>query len=66
MYQIVKTHELAMELKTSHHTLKKNWRNFPHFFIGDGRNLKGARFIVSEVVEHLKIEADYVSVEKQK
>lgn len=65
MYQIVDIKELATELKASPHTLKKNWRSFPHFFIGDGRTLKGARFDVSEVIEHLKKEADHVSMEKQ-
>ena len=60
---IVDIYELASILKSSHHTLKKNWRKFPHFFIGDGRNLKGARFDVSEVIEHLKKEARHVSME---
>jgi hypothetical protein len=57
---------LSSILKTSHHTLKKNWRKLPHFFIGDGRNLKGARFDVSEVIEHLKKEARHVSMETSK
>jgi hypothetical protein len=64
MDQIVDIYELAAILKASHHTLKKNWREFPHFFIGDGCNLKGARFEVSEVVKHLKKKARYVSVER--
>jgi hypothetical protein len=66
MYPIVDIHELATILKASPHTLKKNWRSFPHIFIGDGKTLRGARFIVSEVIEHLKKEAGHVSVEKQK
>ena len=63
---IVDIYELASILKSSHHTLKKNWRKFPHFFIGDGRNLKGARFDLCEVIQHLKEEARYVSMEKFK
>ena len=66
MNQIVNIYELATILKASHHTLKKKWRDFPHFFIGDGKNLKGARFIISEVIEHLKKEASHVSVERSK
>ena len=66
MNQIVDIYGLATTLKASHHTLKKNWRDFPHFFIGDGKNLKGARFVVPEVIEHLKKEARHVSVERSK
>jgi len=66
MDKIVNIQELASILKASPHTLRKNWRDFPHFFIGDGKNLKGARFILSEVIEHLKKEARYVSVERSK
>jgi integrase len=54
MNQIVNIYGLAAKLKASPHTLKKNWQNFPHFFIGDGRNLKGARFDVPEVIIYLK------------
>ena len=66
MHQIVDIHELATILKASHHTLKKNWREFPHFFIGDGCTLKGARFDVAEVIEHLKKKSRYVGVERSK
>ena len=64
--QIVDINGLAKELSASKHTLKKNWRSWPHFFIGEGRNLKGARFIISEVVSHLKEEAGNVNLEKPK
>jgi hypothetical protein len=66
MYQIVDIYELAAILKASPHTLKKIWRSLPHFFIGEGKTLRGARFIVYEVIVHLKKEANHVSVEKQK
>jgi hypothetical protein len=63
-YQIVDIRGLATELCTSKHTLKKNWRSLPHFFIGEGKNLKGARFNVPEVIEHLRKEANHVSLER--
>jgi hypothetical protein len=63
-YQIVDINRLASELCASKHTLKKNWRSLPHFFIGEGRNLKGARFNVPEVIEHLRKEASHVSLER--
>ena len=66
MNQIADIRGLAKTLFASKHTLKKNWRKFPHFFIGDGRNLKGARFDVSEVIEYLKKEARHVSMETSK
>jgi hypothetical protein len=53
-------------LKASHHTLRKNWRKLPHFFIGEGKNLKGARFIVSEVIEFKIKEARHDSLAGQK
>jgi hypothetical protein len=63
-YQIVDINGLATELCASKHTLKKNWRSLPHLFIGEGRNLKGARFNVPEVIEHLKKEANHVCLER--
>ena len=63
-YQIVDIQGLATELCASKHTLKKNWRSLPHFFIGDGRNLKGARFNVPEVIEYLRKEANHDSLER--
>jgi len=66
MAQIVDIYGLATILKASHHTLRKKWREFPHFFIGDGCNLKGARFDVAEVIEHLKKKSRYVGVERSK
>jgi len=63
-YQIVDIRGLATELCASKHTLKKNWRSLPHFFIGEGKNLKGARFNVPEVIKHLRKEANHVSLER--
>jgi hypothetical protein len=63
-YHIVNYKGLARILCASEHTLKKTWRAIPHFFIGEGRNLKGARFNVPEVIEHLRKEANHVSLER--
>jgi hypothetical protein len=65
-YQIVDIRGLSTELMASRHTLKKNWRSLPHFFIGEGKNLKGARFNVPEVIEHLRKEANHVSLERSR
>jgi len=66
MDQIVDIHRLAAIFMASHHTLKKNWQKLPHIFIGEGKNLKGARFIVSEVIEFKKKEARNVCLERSK
>ena len=63
---IVDIYGLAKELHASPNTLKKIWRSLPHFFIGTGKTLKGARFILHEVIDHLKKEAGYGSMERQK
>jgi hypothetical protein len=65
-YQIVDIKGLATELCASKHTLKKNWRSLPHFFIGEGKNLKGARFNVPEVINYLRKEANHVSLERSR
>ncbi len=63
-YEIVDIDGLAKILRASRFTLKKNWRSLPHFFIGDGTTLKGARFDVAEVIEHLKREVNHVRLER--
>jgi len=63
-HEIVNSNGLAKALVMSPNTLKKTWRSLPHFFVGEGRNLKGARFIVNDVIEHLKKEANYDCVER--
>jgi len=61
--KILNIHQLAGELSTSSHTLKKRWRELPHFFVGGGKNLKGARFDFDEVITYLKQEASYDNLE---
>jgi len=63
-FHIVNYKGLARILCASEHTLKKTWRSIPHFFIGEGRNLKGARFMVSDVIEHLKKGGNYGQLER--
>jgi len=65
-YKIVDINGLAEELHASPYTLKKIWPSLPCFFIGTGRTLRGARFDDPEVIQHLKKEAGYGSMERQK
>lgn len=48
--------DLAKKLGRSESTMQKEWRMYPHFFVGRGRNLKSARFDFDEVLHHLKTE----------
>ena len=53
---IVDIYGLAEILLTSPNTLRKKWYRLPHFYVGTGRNLKSARFDVSDVIDYLKKE----------
>jgi len=66
MDNVVDIYELSSILKASPHTLKKTWRSLPHFFIGEGTTLRGARFIPDLVIKHLMKEAGNVCVAKSK
>ena len=66
MDKIVNIYELSSILKASPHTLKKIWRSLPHFFIGEGTTLRGARFMPDLVIKHLIAEAGNVCVAKSK
>jgi len=63
MDSIVDIAGLAGVLKISVRTLKKRWQEFPHFFVGVGRNLKSARFDIGDVLSHLKAK-DYERLER--
>jgi hypothetical protein len=63
-YHIATYKGLAKILCCSEHTLKKTWRALPHFYIGEGRNLKGARFNIPDVINYLKKGGNYDSVER--
>ena len=62
-HQIVDYEGLAEALATSPKTIAKKWHEYPHFFIGTGRNLKSARFDVDDVVQYLKAR-DYECLEE--
>lgn len=57
MPHIVDIHGLSEVLATNVNTLRKRWRQIPHFFVGEGNNLKGARFDVEDVINFLKEES---------
>ncbi len=57
-YEIVNIHKLAEVLLTSTSTLRKGWRRLPHFFVGEGCNLKSARFDVKKVINFLEEESE--------
>jgi hypothetical protein len=57
-FEIVNIHRLAEILLTSTSTLRKGWRRLPHFYVGEGCNLKSARFNVTKVINFLEEEAE--------
>jgi len=57
-FEIVDIHRLAEILLTSTSTLRKGWRRLPHFYVGEGSNLKSARFDVKKVIKFLEEEAE--------
>jgi len=57
-FEIVNIHILAEILLTSTSTLRKGWRRLPHFYVGEGCNLKSARFDVTKVINFLEKEAE--------
>jgi hypothetical protein len=57
-FEIVNIHRLAEILLTSTSTLRKGWRRLPHFYVGEGCNLKSARFDVTKVINFLEEEAE--------
>jgi hypothetical protein len=54
--------DLAIKLGRSESTMQKEWRMYPHFFVGRGRNLKSARFDFEEILSHLKTTARGVQI----
>lgn len=52
--KILNYKELAAILKISPETMRKNWRSYPHFFVGRGKDLRSARFDGMDVLSHLK------------
>ena len=62
---IVNAEGLARELKCSTSLLRKVWRKYPHFFIGVGRDLRGARFDLNDVLAYLKERGSCGRLEEQ-
>ena len=48
---------LAQKLGRSESTMQKEWRMYPHYFVGRGYNLKSARFDFTDVLEDMKEKA---------
>jgi len=63
-FQIVDIYGLSEILNASPHTIKKRWRDFPHFFVGMGKDLRSARFDVPEVLMHLKEVSQNVTIQR--
>lgn len=59
--KIVNIDGLADVLICSKDILLKSWRQYPHFFIGQGDTAKGARFDAEDVIQYLKAR-DYANV----
>ena len=53
--RIVNIHGLAEYLKATCSNLRRFWRDYPHFFVGTGTDLKAARFDVADVLTYLKM-----------
>lgn len=67
MTEVVRYQKLADRLDCSPHVIRKSWKQLPHFFVSNGRDLRSARFDVEEVINFLKhndiLEEDDSSVE---
>ena len=62
---IVDSIGLSEILKIEPRTLRDLWREFPHFFVGRGRDLRSVRFDAKDVIQYLK-ERDYEPMVRQK
>jgi len=54
IHNIVDIDGLSDILSCSKSLLLKKWREYPHFFIGNGNDARGARFDINDVLTHLK------------
>ena len=64
-HNIVDGNGLAKAFKCSPSLIRKVWKDYPHFFLGEGRDLRGARFDLDDVLYYLKGERNYGSLEIQ-
>ena len=51
---IVDCSGLSEILKIEPRTLRELWREFPHFFAGQGKDARSARFDAGDVIRYLK------------
>lgn len=54
MTQSMNYKQLAAECGVGPDTIRHIWSELPHFFVGTGRNLKSARFCLTDVLTYLK------------
>ena len=68
MDNVVDITGLAEILKCKPATLRHIWMDLPHFFIGRGNDLRGARFDANDVLLYLKVDrgSNYERVERQR
>lgn len=54
--------EMAHRLREHPQSFRKsNWRRYPHTFVGQGRNLRCARFLWHDDLSHLRVEVAHVN-----
>lgn len=64
--QIVDIDGLASVLKTSKDVQLRQWKRYPHIFVGNGKTARSARFIVADVLNFLRAEGQgYVGVQAE-
>ena len=63
--EIVDAEGLAQILKTTKRRLQGVWRSYPHFFVGEGQDLRTVRFDVDDVLAHLKRGGNYDCVARK-
>ena len=53
--RIVNIDGLAKYLQATKSNVRRLWKEYPHFFVGTGKDLKAARFDISDVLLYLKL-----------
>ena len=43
--QVLTTKQMTDKLQVSRETFRKTWKRFPHIFVGEGTDLRSARFL---------------------
>lgn len=58
MDKVLKISELCEALQISAITLKRRWRRLPHFLVGNGTDLRSARFRLDKVSKEMIVVED--------